>query len=131
MQLKHKPDPLAKQLADALQQWIKATQLDQGIDERHAAEVVLAKIRAKIIGTKRQYIDFRRHFTVCTTYFKNGLFDTHFCDWPQVVADDKGIRTGCITFSNEAILEMVRLLALQLKKTELTVVQEGYMKETK
>jgi hypothetical protein len=122
-------EKLSTQIANAIDVWISAVVNDEAVEFNRAAEIVLAKIKARAATTKRQEMKYEDgKFIVCTTHrTEDGSVSHTLCDTPHVEVTKEGIKTGCITFPNAVILEMVKLMFDQLSKNEPTVAQKGYM----
>lgn len=122
-------EKLSVQIANAIDVWISSIVADEAIEFPKAAEIVLAKIKARAAKTKRQELKYEDgKFTVCTTHRTDDGTVTHtVCDQPHVEVRQGSIKVGCITFEHAAVLEMVRLMFNQISKTEPTVAQKGYM----
>jgi hypothetical protein len=123
------PMKLSNQIANAIDVWITTVMHDEAVEFPRAAEIVLAKIKARAATTKRQELKYEGgKFIVCTTHrTEDGIVSHTICDQPHVEVTKDGIKTGCITFPNAVILEMVKLMFEQLSKNEPTVAQKGYM----
>ena len=116
------------QTTDAVEKWIESVMWDQAIEYEEAFKVVMAKIQAKISENKRQLLVFAdSKFRVKTMYANaEGEVVSQMEGVPHVEVLNDGVKIGCIKIENEAILELITLLANRIRKGNF-VVQAGYM----
>lgn len=116
------------QAADAVEKWVEAVMYDQAVEYDEAFKVVMAKIQAKISENKRQVLFFADDkFRVKTVYSNSeGSAISQMEGVPHVEVLDGGVKIGCITIENEAILELIASLATRIRRGNF-VVQTGYM----
>src|ERR1700676_401027 len=87
-----------------VEKWIEATMYDQSIGYAEASDVVMAKILAKTVETKRQNLRFvDGKFEVTTVYVKDEQTASAIVGQPHVEVLEGGIKLGCITITDDAI----------------------------
>ena len=113
---------------EAVEKWVDAVMYDQSIGYEEATKVVMAKIQAKISENKRQLLFFDDgKFGVRTMYANaEGKVISQMEGIPHVEVLSDGVKIGCIKIENEAILELITLLANRIRKGNF-VAQTGYM----
>lgn len=114
-------------ILEAIENYVAWTMEHHAVTEDAARELVLAKITAKDGKVRKSsLIDFYEgKFETITWIPRPGMVDLQIKGTPWIRSDKDSVKVGCVRFTSEALLEIICIMAKQLKADGPVLHQVG------